>query len=154
MSSTFTFLFEIKKSLRVSLGFPGGSVVKNLPANAEDTGLIPDPGERNGSPLQYSCLENPMDRGAWRATVHGVTKRWTWLRNWTTIAGFTAGRFPVSDSQSYHLRLIFLRKGIEQAFSLLLENSKYLWFSHWRGCCLVVTWLMRQAHPCWDEMCC
>ena len=77
MSSTFTFLFEIKKSLRVSLGFPGGSVVKNLPANAEDTGLIPDPGERNGSPLQYSCLENPMDRGAWRATVHGVTKRWT-----------------------------------------------------------------------------
>ena len=51
MTSTFTFTFEIKKSLRVSVGFPGGSVVKNLPANAEDTGLIPDPGERNGSPL-------------------------------------------------------------------------------------------------------
>ena len=59
-------------------GFPGGSVVKNLPANAEDTGLIPgaerSPGEENGNPLQYSCLGNPMDRGVWRAAVHGVEK--------------------------------------------------------------------------------
>ena len=56
-------------------GFPGGSVVKNLPANAS---LIPgsgrSPGEGNGNPLQYSCLGNPMDRGAWWPTVHGVTK--------------------------------------------------------------------------------
>ena len=62
-------------------GFPGGSVVKNPPANAGDLGLIPElgrsPGEGNGNPLQYSCLGNPMDRGAWRATVHGVTKSWT-----------------------------------------------------------------------------
>ena len=61
------------------MGFPGGSVVKNLPANAGDSGLIPgserSPGEGNGNPLQYSCLENPMDRGAWRATVHGVSER-------------------------------------------------------------------------------
>ena len=60
------------------MGFPGGSVVKNLPANAGDMGLIPDlgisPGEGNGNPLQYSCLGNPMDRGAWQATVHGVAK--------------------------------------------------------------------------------
>ena len=58
--------------------FPGGSVVKNLPAMAGDTGLIPglgrSPGEGNGNPLQYSCLENPMGRGAWRATVHRVAK--------------------------------------------------------------------------------
>jgi len=51
------------------LGFPGGSVVKNPPANAEDTGSIPgwgrSPGEGNGSSLQYSYLEDPMDRGAW-----------------------------------------------------------------------------------------
>ena len=50
-------------------GFPEGSVVKNLPANAGDSGLIPGsgrpPGEGNGNPLQYSCLENPMDRGTW-----------------------------------------------------------------------------------------
>ena len=60
------------------MGFPGGSGVKNPPANAGDTGSIPGwgrtPGEGNGNPLQYSCLENPMDRGAWRATVHGVAK--------------------------------------------------------------------------------
>ena len=53
-------------------------VVKNPPANAGDVGLIPgsgkSPGEGNGNPLQYSCLENPMDRGAWRAIVHGVAK--------------------------------------------------------------------------------
>ena len=52
-----------------------------LPANAEDPGLIPDlgrsPGEGNGNPLQYSGLENPMDRGAWRATVHGVAESGT-----------------------------------------------------------------------------
>ena len=59
-------------------GFPGGSVVKNLPANAGDTGLITgsgkSPGEGNGNTLQYSCLENLMDRGALQATIHGVTK--------------------------------------------------------------------------------
>ena len=58
-------------------GFPDGSVIKNLPANAGDTGLIPGLGRslgvRNGNPLQYSCLRNPTDRGAWWATVHGVT---------------------------------------------------------------------------------
>ena len=59
-------------------GFPGGLVVKNLPANPGDTSLILDPGrppgEGNGNPLQYSCLENPRDGGAWRAAVHGVAK--------------------------------------------------------------------------------
>ena len=60
------------------LDFPGGSVVKNLPANTGDTGSIPglrrSPSEGNGNPLQYSCLGNFMVRGAWRATVHGVAK--------------------------------------------------------------------------------
>ena len=54
------------------------SVVKNLPANARDVSLIPgsgrSPGEGNGNPPQYSCLRNPMDRGAWGATVHEVAK--------------------------------------------------------------------------------
>ena len=53
-------------------------MAKNPPANAGDMGSIPklgrSPGERNGNLLQYSCLENSMDRGAWRATVHGVAK--------------------------------------------------------------------------------
>ena len=60
------------------MGSPGGSVVKNLPANAGDIGFISEwgkfPGEGNCNPLQYSCLGNPMDRGAWQATVHGVVK--------------------------------------------------------------------------------
>ena len=57
---------------------PGGSVIKNLPANAGDSGLIPglgrSPEEGNGNPLQYSCLQSPMDRGAWWATVQGVAR--------------------------------------------------------------------------------
>ena len=63
-------------------GFLGGSVVKKLPANVRATGAagsVPglgrSPGGGNGNPLQYSCLENFMDRGAWRATVHGIAKR-------------------------------------------------------------------------------
>ena len=62
-------------------GFPGGSVVKNLPANAADAGdvgsmpgLVRSPREENGNPVQYSCLENSMDRGTWWATVYGVIK--------------------------------------------------------------------------------
>ena len=59
-------------------GISGGSVVKNPLTKAGDTGLIPRsgrfPGGGDGNPLQYSCLENPMDRGAWRATVPGVAK--------------------------------------------------------------------------------
>ena len=56
-------------------------LVRNLPANAGDMGLSPvlgrSPGEGNGTPLQYSCLENPVDRGDWQATVDGVAKSWT-----------------------------------------------------------------------------
>ena len=58
------------------LGFPGGLVIKDLPANIGDEGWIPGSGRspRNGNPLQYSFLGNSKDRGAWRATVHRVTK--------------------------------------------------------------------------------
>ena len=56
-------------------------VVKNLPVNAGDMGSIPEsgrsPGKGNGHPLQYSCLGNPMNIGAWGATIHGVSKNWT-----------------------------------------------------------------------------
>ena len=66
-----------------STAFPGGSDGKASVYNVGDLGSIPGSGrcagEGNGNPLQYYCLENPMDRGAWWATVHGVTKIWTRL---------------------------------------------------------------------------
>ena len=75
------------------MAFPGGSVVKNLPANvggAGNTGLIPrsgrSPGVGNGNPCQYSCLENSMDRGTWQATVHGVAKSQTRLSRYAAAA--------------------------------------------------------------------
>ena len=65
-------------SFAFSPDFAGGSVVKNLPTNAGDLGSIPgsgkSPGEAHGNPLQYSCLGDPMDRGAWRAAVHRVAE--------------------------------------------------------------------------------
>ena len=65
------------------MGFSGSSVIKNLPADAGDAGLIPglgsSPGGRNDNPLQYSCLENPMDRGPWWAVVHKVAESRTQL---------------------------------------------------------------------------
>ena len=95
---TGEFLWALK-------GFPGGSVVKNPPANAGDTGhmgSIPglgrSPGGGKGNPLQYSSLENPMDRGAWRATVHGVPQSQTWLSTpsepWSSLPGHAFWKLP------------------------------------------------------------
>ena len=60
------------------LGFPGGGVMKNPPANAGDADSVPGmgrgPEEGNGNPLQYSCLGNTMDKGIWQATVHGIAE--------------------------------------------------------------------------------
>ena len=70
------------------LGFSGGSDSKESACNAGDPGLIPgsgrSPGEANGYPLQYPCLENPMDRGPWWVRVHGVAKIWTQLTQLST----------------------------------------------------------------------
>ena len=75
-------------------------MVKNPPANVGDAGLIPGlarfPGEENGNPLQYSCLENSMDRGTWRATAHEVTKSWTQLSSHTQM--FPSERFKSQGS--------------------------------------------------------
>ena len=100
-SATSVLFFKKRKKKKKSKEFTlgegvlpwqsrGDTVVKNLPAKARDTGdvgLIPglgrSPGVGNGNPLQYSCLENPMDREAWQAIVPGVIKSWTWLSTHT-----------------------------------------------------------------------
>ena len=78
----FNFFFFLVYPM-IDSGFPGGSDGKESAWNAQDPGSIPgsgrSPGEENDNPLQYSCLENPMDRGTWRVIVHGVTKSWTRL---------------------------------------------------------------------------
>ena len=74
-------------------------MVKNPPANAGDVDLIPELGRSlgggNGSLLQYSCLESPMDRGAWRAIVHGVAKSWSWINDKTTT--MMTWKFPYAS---------------------------------------------------------
>ena len=78
----------------LSKGFPGGSDGRESACNAGDQGLIPGsgrpPGEGNSNPLKYSCLKNSMDRGAWRATVHGVTKSQIWLSDLITLPLFAS----------------------------------------------------------------
>ena len=77
-----------------SRGFPGGSEVKASAWNVGDPASIPgsgrSPGDGNGNPLQYSCLENPTEGGAWWATVHGVAKSWTRLSDFTFTLHFHA----------------------------------------------------------------
>ena len=81
---------------KTHVGFPGGAVVKNPPASTgdiRDTGSIPgswrSPGEGNGYRLHYFCVGTPIDIGTWQATVHGVTKSWTQLSNFTHTNTYT-----------------------------------------------------------------
>ena len=132
--------------------FPGSTVVKNFPANAGDVGLIPgsgrSPGIGNGNPLQYSCLENPMDRGTWWATVHGVAKSQTRLSDYTHTHTHTHRyewsyyRFLVWGlfSVDLFLSLYFLPREVPLAFVIKLvwwcwilltfACLKSFWFLH------------------------
>ena len=83
---------------------PTGSEGEESACNAGDLGLMPglgkSPGEGKGNPLQYSCLENPMGRGTWRATVHGVTESWLdWVTNTFTFFIFLCQQLPVPGPQ-------------------------------------------------------
>ena len=96
----------------LKLGLLGDKVVKNPPANAEatgDAGSIPgsgrSPGVGNGNPLQYSCLENSMDRGVWQATIHGIARSWTQVSDLSTQ---TETLFPLNTSSPARLALLLL----------------------------------------------
>ena len=109
-------------------GFPGGAVAKNLPANAGATGyagLIPvwgrSPGEGNGNPLEYPCLENSMDRGIWLATVHGVAKSRTRLSNFTIY--YLSKDLGQNTFHFYLVNLQFLPVDSISTCSIQLINS-------------------------------
>ena len=94
--------------LEIVMGFPDGAMVIYLPAStgdARDTGSIPglgrSPGVGNGNPPQYSCLENSVDRGAWWATVHGVTKSRTWLNINADI--IILSKISQKEKDKYHM---------------------------------------------------
>ena len=106
------------------IGFPGGSVGKESPCNARaaaNMGSIPDlgksPGEGHGNPIQYSCLENPMNRGAWQATVHRVAKSWTWLKWLSTHACMHAHNY--------------IQNGHIHSFNQYYWVSWALWIQQW-----------------------
>ena len=97
-------------------------MVKASAYNAGDLGLIPglgrSPGEGNSSPLQYCCLENPMDRGAWQAAVHGVAKGWTRLSNFT----FTLFLKTSKDRNSLSPQKVYsFQEQLEVLFLLVLN---------------------------------
>ena len=114
--------YQVKKKK----GFPGGSEVKASACNVGDLGLIPgsgrSPGEGNGNPFQYSCLENPMDGGAWWATVHGVTKSRTQLRDFTSSLQRTKRRASLVIQW---LRICLAIEGI-QIQSLIRELRSHI----------------------------
>ena len=115
--------------------FPGGSVVKSLPANAGDvgdSGLIPrlgrSPGARHDHPLQYSCLENPMDRGAWWATLHGVAKSQIWLNNWAQIPAESSLSWLIQEPKQWPS--LMLETSVHRINLVTLINSMRMTVSH------------------------
>ena len=133
----------------IDIRFSGSSVVKNPPANAGDVGSIPElgrfPGGGNGKPLQYSCLGNPLDRGAWWVTVHGVAKSRTQLSDWTELTALCLGPaercWPVQEE--VFLQTSLCRPGALQATSLLNKNPE-------RGIQSLSSSLVLD-HPCYNH---
>ena len=121
------------------LGFPGGSVRKDSSANAGDVSWVPglgrSPGGGNGNPLQY-CLRNPLDRGACRATVHGVAKSWVWRSNWGHAQASThMYHFYIKGktSKTGHtcITSTLKEKNLKQATHLVISN---LCLQSWKFC--------------------
>ena len=106
----------------LEIGFPGGSVGKDSAWNAGDLGSIPgsgrSPGKGHVNSLQYSCLENSMNRSAWWATVHGVTKTWTnWVTNTTTT-------YHINSWSLRLLKWTLASKGLEfLCIRVIIESS-------------------------------
>ena len=115
---------------------PDGSDSKESTCNAGDPGSIPEsrrfPGEGHGNPLQYSCLENSMDRGAWQTTVHGVAKSQTWLSNWHFHIIWTAELLCCPPETITTLLLLF--------FSFIFVSWRLITLKYCSGFCHTLTW--------------
>ena len=141
-------------------GFPGGSDSKASACNAGDPGSIPgfgrSPGEGNGNPLQYSCLENSMDGGAWWATAHGAAKSWIWLSNFT----FPFGRQTASE-KNLHREVSLNRNSTLNHH--VFESTTFFWqhscgsFFPQKGDLFVVPHGGKLEHPAfiisWEKVC-
>ena len=137
-------------------GLPGGTMVKNLPANAADTGYVGSfpgggggggrsPGEGNGYPRQYSCLENSTDGGAWWTTVHGVAKSQTQLSlhasftQWYNLGTTFPPTLPLSQlncvgsSLTLDLQSQSLRAGVLSLWDLMPDDLRWSWYNNNRN---------------------
>ena len=123
------------------MGFPGGSDYNESACNVRDQGLIFGSGislgEGNGNPLQYSCLENPMDRAAWRATVHGIAKNWTSWSDWRTC-------IHVMHNKQLYQVTVFRYWGIERLLAYWSQIHTDALFSF---TCLPQLFLSENFHP-------
>ena len=113
------------------MSFPGGSDGKKSARNVGDLGLIPglgrSPGEGNGNPVPYSCLENPMDRGTWWATVHGISKRHGWVPN---ISHFILFDEMLAHVLGHFLVELFVFEFERSLYSLYTSPLLNLWLAH------------------------
>ena len=139
------------------MGFPGGSAGKTLPADAGDSGSTPgsgrSPGEGNGNPRQYSCLENPVDGGAWWATVHGMAKSYG-LTN-STVMCIPWGETRTLDQACTIVSwlLLFISAAppspTSQLFGLGRYNSGRVLEAKWRLFPVIQKWGTQEPHRVW-----
>ena len=122
-SNSKCFSSDLYPSIVIWAGFPVGSDSRESVCNAGDPGSIPgvgrSPGEGNGNPLQYSCLENPMDRGTWQLyTDHGVGKNQTLLSDWSTTIVIWGGNV------TWWFREVgFLRHNSNKQINTIIKNN-------------------------------
>ena len=121
-------MITLNLSTKMEEDFPGGSDSKASVYNSGDPGLIPglgrSPGEGNGNPLQYYCLKNPMDRGAWQATVHGVAKSRTRLSDFTSTKMEKGSYLRLSSNNVWGTMLYGLQaRAHQQIFCYCLGNN-------------------------------
>ena len=133
----------------------GGSVVKNPPANAGDSGLIPGlgrltPGEGNGYPHQCSFLGDPMDSGAWHATVHGSQKSWTCLSDETTPE-LQKETEELYNQKEWYLNVWWFELKVAQSTMNWLKTELHTLACSWLSQRQTDTW--RERVELWDFIC-